>query len=76
MFKEGYKLQLSILKAVKYPLSVEVLSFIVDMIGKYTPVEIDIKLLQNPIVLGAFTSVGLIIFIYDVLKHGLGVKLP
>jgi len=76
--KEGFKLELSVLKALKYPFSIELVNFIISLVNKYFGeyVSIGSGVLQSSALSVALIAVAGFIFFYDLLKHGFGVKLP
>jgi len=74
-----YSLEKSITKSIKYPIFGLIASFILKVLdiailglGIQFPKEVQI-ISQNPQV---FLGLAVVIFMYDVLKHKVGIKLP
>jgi len=66
----------SAVKSVKYPLFAQFLAIALELLENYTSISVYIPWLEEIVASGALFVVGGVIFVYDVLKHGFGVKLP
>ena len=64
------------IKAVKYPAFAGIIPVIFSLLERWTEIQVIIPGLDELEFTGALVSVAGFIFIYDVLKHGLGIKLP
>ena len=79
MHKSEYRVELSALKAVKYPVFAAVITYILKFLGIVVagfhvqmPMGVDM-MIQN---VQLYMGMAMIIFIYDFLKHYAGVRLP
>ena len=66
----------SAVKSVKYPIFAQFLGVALGWLENYTSIAVYIPWLDEIIASGALFVVGGVIFMYDVLKHGFGAKLP
>jgi hypothetical protein len=79
MKNTDYSLEKSVMKAVKYPVFgliasyiLKILGIVIAGVGIQFPEEVNL-ISQKP---GLFLGLALIIFVYDWLKHRVGVNLP
>jgi len=66
----------SAIKSAKYPIFAQFLQFALMWIEQYSSIAVYIPWLDEIIASGALFAVGGFIFVYDVLKHSLGINLP
>jgi len=83
LLKSSYKAEKSVKKAVRYPvwgslltLGVEIVTKLLSTIGVTLEFPILDTILGNAELIGMLTTFGALVFIVDLLKHGLGWKLP
>ena len=79
MAKTAYSFEKSVTKSVKYPVFAAIATFVLQALevsivglGIQFPEEVE-QITKNP---QLFIGLGLVIFVYDLLKHRFGVRMP